>query len=282
MVMLLTRHKSTARKEGNKAHKRKVTEKDTLVHRPQRMTRGLGKRIVLSLVVLAITFAAFILFKTLTPFFSGTLPANGELPPPVMGGNKLTKFDQELGLRLMDKNHDGKCDSCGMPVEMCLDSGEIECTMDEKSTIGKIGSQHIHADFKVYINGEAVDFSNKAHMERMKRGLPVSSFIHVDSGAPAPEKAGDALHMHATGVPLWIFFESIGMKFKGECLTLETGMEYCNNGNKALNVYVNGQQSRQYGEYVFRDGDKILISYDDKDKDVAHQLGSITNFAKDH
>lgn len=113
-------------------------------------------------------------------------------------------FYKELGRKLMDSNNDGRCDSCGMPVEMCLDSGQLECNMDPNAKIGILGSQHIHADWKVYINGNILDFSDKSHMERMGNNQPVSSFIHVDSGTPAPEKTGDVIHMHATGVPLWL------------------------------------------------------------------------------
>ncbi|MBI2647237.1 hypothetical protein HYW99_02065 [Candidatus Woesearchaeota archaeon] len=94
----------------------------------------------------------------------------------------LTSFDKELAVELMDKNGDGRCDVCGMPVEQCIDSGQLECNMDTNAKIGILGSQHIHADWKIYINGKALDFSDKSHMERMQSNLPVSSFIHVDSG----------------------------------------------------------------------------------------------------
>src|SRR3989338_5799317 len=145
-----------------------------------------------------------------------------------VSGMTLTAFDRELGRDMMDRNNDGRCDSCGMPVEMCLDSGQLECNMDPDSKIGILGSQHIHADWKIYINGKQLDLSDKSHMERMRSNMPVSSFIHVDSGAPAPEKTGDIVHMHATGVPLWIFFESIGIDFSKDCITLENKEKLCN------------------------------------------------------
>ena len=108
---------------------------------------------------------------------------------PEMSGMSLTPFDVKLAKEFMDKNNDGKCDSCGMPVDMCISSGQLQCNMDSKSTIGVLESQHIHADWKIYINGKALDLSDKAHMERIKNNQPVSSFIHVDD-APAPEKTG--------------------------------------------------------------------------------------------
>ena len=119
-------------------------------------------------------------------------------------------------------------------------------------------------------------------MERMRAGLPVSSFIHVDSGAPAPEQTGEVLHMHATGVPLWIFFESVGMKFDKDCLTLEDGKKYCNDAQNSLKFYVNNQLHADYEQYVFKDLDNILISYGAKKENVQPQLAAITNFAGIH
>ena len=195
----------------------------------------------------------------------------------------LTSFDKELAVELMDKNHDGRCDICGMPVGQCIDSGQLECNMDPNAKIGILGSQHIHADWKIYIDGKVLDFSDKSHMERMRNNLPVSSFIHVDSGAPAPEKTGDGLHMHATGVPLWIFFNSIGMNFNKNCVTLENKEKYCNDANEKLKFFVNGKINNEFENYVFNDLDKILINYGDEgEEEIKSQLASITDFAKLH
>ena len=195
----------------------------------------------------------------------------------------LTGFDMELAIEFMDKNHDGRCDVCGMPVEQCIDAGELQCNMGVNSQIGVLGSQHIHADWKIYINGKQLDFSDKSHMERMRNNMPVSSFIHVDSGAPAPEKTGDVLHMHASGVPLWIFFKSVGMDFNNGCITLENKEKFCNESNKKLKFFVNGKENNDFENYVFNDLDKILISYgDESEEEIKNQLAEITDFAKLH
>lgn len=207
-----------------------------------------------------IIFAVFALgYSIKTTFFPGDVDQPLQ---PKSGGMKLTNFDKELAKQFMDKNNDGKCDSCGMPVEMCIDSGQMQCDMDSKSTMGVLGSQHIHADFKVYINEKALDFLEYGHMGRMQRGLSVSSFMHVDSGAPEPEKTGDILHMHATGVPLWIFLKSIDLELPD------------------VKFYVNGKEIQDYKNYVFNDLDKILIT--DGKGDLQKQLDSITDFARIH
>ncbi|MBI2143415.1 hypothetical protein HYU20_03690, partial [Candidatus Woesearchaeota archaeon] len=117
--------------------------------------------------VLAIVFVTLIF--TLSSFVNFQKEAGGEATskPSGVDSNKmgsrlsrmsLTGFDVELAKEFMDKDNDGKCDACGMPVEMCIDSGQLQCNMDPESTIGVLGSQHIHADWKAYIDGVAFDF----------------------------------------------------------------------------------------------------------------------------
>jgi len=199
---------------------------------------------------------------------------------------KLSEFDRAKATELMDKDNDGRCDYCGMPVEMCIDSGEMQCSMDPSSTIGKLGTQHIHADWKMYINGKAFDWRPYAdrHQRQMmgdKSIKDTSAFIHIHP-AEAPEQAGDLLHMHATGISLSLFFESMGMSFDKECIALATDAIHCADSQNALKLYVNGKQNNQLGEYVFQDTDKILISYGPKGEDVSQQMASITNFAGGH
>ncbi len=206
----------------------------------------------------------------------------------------LSSFDREMAKQFMDKNGDGMCDVCGMDVELCMDSGQIQCNMDSKSTIGILGSQHIHADWKIYISGEPLGdtFFEPLAMDMSKMDSKItSSFIHMDKGAPAPEKTSDVLHMHATGVSLWIFFKSVGMDFNKNCLTMPKQIDaqgasvsqqkFCSDGKNTLKFYVNGNPNSQWENYVFNDGDKILISYGDGTY-LTQQLNSITDFAKDH
>src|SRR3989338_6228649 len=87
----------------------------------------------------------------------------------------LSSFDRELAKQMMDKNNDGKCDECGMPVEMCIDSGQMECNMVADAKIGVLGYDHIHADWKIYLKGKQLDLSKYSHMTRMQKGLSVSS-----------------------------------------------------------------------------------------------------------
>ena len=159
--------------------------------------------------------------------------------------------------------------------------------MDPNAKIDVLGSQHIHSDWKIYIDGKEFDWSSFAdrHQRQMagdKSILDTSAFIHIHP-VQEPEKGGDVLHMHATGVPLWIFFKSVGMNFSKDCITLENKEKFCNDGNKKPRFFVNGKENSEFENYVFSDLDKILISYGDESEDeIKNQLAEITDFAKVH
>ena len=242
-----------------------------------------AERIVTGFIALTIIVALFSLFYASKSLFFPDEKIEGQEQKNHVSAMRFTSFDVELAKKFMDKDNDGKCDSCGMDVDLCIQTGQLQCNMVSGSTIGVLDSQHIHADWKVYINGKQLDFSDKSHMERMGNNLPVSSFIHVDSGAPAPEKTGDIIHMHATGVPLWIFFKSVGMDFNKDCITLENKEKFCNEGNKKLKFYVNGKLNDELENYAFKDLDEILISYgDETEEEIRKQLSTITDFARIH
>ena len=195
-----------------------------------------------------------------------------KISKPIVPKSKMTPFDIKLAKELMDKDNDGRCDFCGMNVEFCIDSGMLECTMNPEAKIGILGSDHIHADFKVFINGKEINFNREDYFVR-------SAFVHVERETN-PEETGKVLHMHAKGVPLWLFFKSLGMNFNSSCFVIDN-KEFCNeNGNK-LRFFVNGKENYEYGNYVPKDLDKILISYG-SDEEISKQLESITDYAKNH
>ncbi|MBI2574402.1 hypothetical protein HYV82_00790, partial [Candidatus Woesearchaeota archaeon] len=161
-----------------------------------------------------------------------------------------------------------------MPVEMCMESGQMQCNMDPSSTIGVLGSAHTHADFKVFIDGKPVDFARQKYYMK-------SSFIHLDDNQNKEDASG-VIHMHATGVPLWVFFKSIGGNLNETCLSLDSG-QFCNAKEKKLKFYVNGELRTEFGNYVFSDLDKMLISYGaEAEQEINQQLSAITSFAKEH
>ena len=126
-------------------------------------------------------------------------------------------------------------------------------------------AQHIHADFSVFINDVQLNFNDEKYFER-------SVFIHVEPDSDG--SGGKKFHMHSTNIPLWVFFESGKMNFTEECVTSDDGSRFCGD----VKFYVNGVQNSQYQNYVFKNSDKILISFNSTD--INREINSVTNFSE--
>ena len=134
--------------------------------------------------------------------------------------------------------------------------------------LGAVGSQHIHFDFRLYVNGNAIDLSQQKYQLR-------SQYIHMENGD------GDIVHVHATGVTLNYFLRTIGFGIDGNCLATDSAGSLCSNGKESLAVYVNGGRKSDAGNYVFRNLDKILVSYgSNSEAEIASETASITDKAR--
>jgi len=134
------------------------------------------------------------------------------------------------------------------------------------SGIGPLGSTHIHADVKVYRNGQAIDFSQHKYQV-------TTSFIHFEDGL------GDVIHVHATGMTIGQLFKSLKGEISSNCVVLEN-QNYCNENEKKLKFYANGKPSNEFGNYAIHDLDKILVSYgNENNAEIQKQMDSITNLA---
>ncbi|MEK6891566.1 MAG: hypothetical protein AABX25_00105 [Nanoarchaeota archaeon] len=138
--------------------------------------------------------------------------------------------------------------------------------LSKLSGIGPLSSIHIHADIKLYIDGQSIDFSQKKYQV-------ATSYIHFEDGL------GDVVHIHATRLTMGHLFKSLNGDFNNNCLTLDE-QTYCDDGNKKLKFYVNGKPNDEFGYYVMKDLDKVLVSYGtENDSEIQKQLKSITNLA---
>lgn len=138
--------------------------------------------------------------------------------------------------------------------------------LSKLSGIGPLKSTHIHADIKLYIDTQSIDFSQKKYQL-------ASSYIHFEDGV------GDVTHVHATGLTMGHFFKSLNGDINQDCLTFE-GKNHCNENNKRLKFYVNGEPNDEFGYYILKDLDKVLVSYGtENDSEIQNQLNSVTNLA---
>lgn len=143
--------------------------------------------------------------------------------------------------------------------------------------IGPLGSTHIHADFALFLDGREITPLSPQYFVR-------SRYAHVEEGPGA----GTVIHMHARNVPLSLFFNSLSMKFDSNCFVTDTNEKFCNEGNKTLKMYVKHkdgewEQNFEYEKYIYKDLDKILISYGDETlEELQAQMDAVTDFSKDN
>ena len=127
-------------------------------------------------------------------------------------------------------------------------------------------STHEHADIKVYINGQAIDFSQPEYQLAAR-------YVHFEEGVGCYPYTRNR-HYFLTS-----FFNSLGMDFNQNCFVYES-VSYCTGKDKTLKFYVNGKPSAEFNNKLIKDFDKYLISYgNENDAEIQKQLASITNLA---
>ncbi len=158
------------------------------------------------------------------------------------------------------------------------DFKELKTYLIDLATLAGVenyGSAHIHADFKMYINGKEVNLYKKENFEKNK-------FVHFHPTNDPNKPNENVIHVHAVGITLGQFLRTVGVVFNEGCLVIE-GRKYCEEGVKKLKVYVNGKLITNYENYTIKDLDKILISFGSENEvEIKNQLKSIGDNAKKH
>ena len=113
---------------------------------------------------------------------------------------------------------------------------------------GKLGDSHEHASLLVRIFGDKFDFSVPSYQIK-------SSWIHFE------ESDGTTIHRHASGVTLGYLFDSLNIGMDSKCYVFPDGRQFCNNEDYSLKYYINHQPVSDINDYIFEDGDRILITF---------------------
>ncbi len=133
-----------------------------------------------------------------------------------------------------------------------------------------LGDVHVHADFKVFLDGIPYNFSQEKYMSGRNKAL--SNFIHLH------DMEGDVIHQHMSGVTLGQFFTSLGMQFNSSCFVTDE-KAYCTTHEKRLRFFVNGRERTEFDGYVISDRDRILITYGNVGVTVINELTEVTDKA---
>jgi hypothetical protein len=110
---------------------------------------------------------------------------------------------------------------------------------------------HVHSDFLFIVNDERIDLSLDAYQSHLRQVL--HDDIHFHDGNDK------VVHRHAEGITLVEFMASLGFTLTQDCLTTDTGEEYCTGENQVVRYYVNNTPLASIAEYVNQENDKILI-----------------------
>ena len=113
---------------------------------------------------------------------------------------------------------------------------------------GKLGDAHEHASLLVRIFGDKFDFSVPSYQIK-------SSWIHFE------ESDGTTIHRHSTGVTLGFLFDSLNIGIDTDCFIFPDGRQFCTNEDYSLKYYINHKPVSSIRDYIFEDGDRILISF---------------------
>ena len=113
---------------------------------------------------------------------------------------------------------------------------------------GLLGDEHEHSSILVKIFGDKFDFSVPSYQIK-------SSWIHFE------ESDGTTVHRHASGIKLGYLFEGLNIGIDSECFIFPDKRQFCTNEDYSLKYFINHQRVNDIRDYVFEDGDRILITY---------------------
>ena len=143
--------------------------------------------------------------------------------------------------------------------------------------LGAYGSSHEHADFKVYVNDKAVNFSQEKYMspgvEGVDCGNDTTKLAHLHN------MDGGLVHKHARGVTWAYFFSTLNMNLTDSCLVLDNGTGYCNGNGKRWEYSVNGDAVSSIKDLEIHDKDRVLITYGASYEEAVRQYASVTSKA---
>ena len=113
---------------------------------------------------------------------------------------------------------------------------------------GKLGDEHVHSSLLVRIFGDKFDFSVPSYQIK-------SSWIHFE------ESDGTTIHRHSSGVTVGYLFDSLNIGIDSSCYIFPDGRQFCTNEDYSLKYYINHKPVSDIRDYIFEDGDRILISF---------------------
>lgn len=140
-------------------------------------------------------------------------------------------------------------------------------------------SDHFHANFALYIDGEKEDFKEEVFYEE------VSSCGEIDNNpltrVHMHDNIGSVVHVHDASATWSNFFENLGLTLGDEVLSVR-GKTYVDGENGQLMFFLNGQRVRTLSGKNIQSEDKLLISFDESSAVLSDQYQSVESTAKEY
>lgn len=131
---------------------------------------------------------------------------------------------------------------------------------------GTLGGIHVHAGLLTLIYGQQFDYSSPAYQVK-------SRYIDFE------KDNGETIHMHAANVTLSFLFDSLHIGLTDKCFTFPDKRSFCTNDKYSLKFFINHHQVESINNYVFKDRDRILISYGNENStQIDSQLARLDSF----
>ncbi len=131
---------------------------------------------------------------------------------------------------------------------------------------GPLGGIHTHAGLLTMIYGQQFDYSSTAYQIK-------SPYISFQKGN------GETVHMMATNVTMGFLFGTLKIGLDDKCFTFPDQRAFCTNDKYTLKFFVNHHQVPDLKNYVFKDQDRMLISYgNENDTQINDQLARLDGF----
>ncbi|HXX05730.1 MAG TPA: protein-disulfide isomerase [Candidatus Bathyarchaeia archaeon] len=131
---------------------------------------------------------------------------------------------------------------------------------------GPLGGINIKAGLLTLIYGQQFDYSSPAYQVK-------SRYIDFEKGN------GEIVHMHAANVTMSFLFDSLKIGLTDKCFTFPDKRSFCTNDKYSMKFFINHHQIEDIRNYVFNDGDRILISYGNENAtQISNQLAGLDAF----
>lgn len=126
---------------------------------------------------------------------------------------------------------------------------------ETKIPLGELESTHEHMTMFIVIDGKIINLTDDKYMLK-------DYYSHLE------DDNGFVIHKHAKGVTLSYFLTTLGINLTQDCITIDTGRQYCSSPTtgKILRVIVNGNTIKDPDMYELKHKDKILINYGNDDE----------------